>query len=146
MAEGDGVLYDEFKLRLLDGTYNLTNAAHTIKLALFASGYTPDAAVDTSYTSLSNECTGNNYTVTGETIANQAITKDGANNRAIFDGDDITWIELGTLAPQPAWAVLYDDTTAGKTLIAYWEVNTPTNGGNWTIQFSQSPSAILMIT
>lgn len=146
MAEGDGILYDEFKYRVLSGEYDMSNAGNTLKLALFSSSYVPAQDTDTTYTALTNECSGVGYTAGGEILANQTITKDTANHRSIYDADDVTWTSIGTLSPQPAWAVLYDDTNANKYLIGYWEIATPTNGGNWTIQFASGPDAVLMIT
>ena len=58
------------------------------------------------------------------------------------DADDVTWtgLNVGT----PSHAILYDDTHASKTLVAYWEVTTTTNGGNYTLQFGAN--GILLLT
>lgn len=146
MAEGDGVLYNEFKEKVMEGAYNLASGGDTIKVALFSASYNPDKDSDTSYDALSNECSGTGYVAGGATLAGQDVTKDNSNDRGVFDGNDITWSNLGTLSPQPAWAVMYDDTHASNLLIGYWEISTPTNGGDYTIQWSSSPSAIILLT
>lgn len=142
MAEGDGLIYLDFKDQLLKEGHQM--ASDVLKMALFTSSYTPNQDTDTTFAGLSNECTGTGYTAGGETIANQAVTTDAANDRVLVNGDDVTWSSLGALSPQPAWAVLYNS-TSGR-LIAYWEVATLTNGGDFTLQFSSSPAAILMVS
>lgn len=142
MAEGDGVIYNDFKQQLMLEGHQLST--DTIKVALFTSSYTPDIDADTTYAGLSNECTGSGYTAAGEEVTTKAVTIDAANDRAVFDGDDVVWTALGALSPQPAWAVAYN-VTSGR-LIAYWEVATLTNGGDYTLRFSQSPSAIILVT
>ena len=145
MAEGDGLLYDIFKSTVLNGQHNLGTGGHTLKIALFSSGYTPSVANDTSYTSLSYECSGSGYTAGGQALTNQVITLNTTTNTALVDGSDMTWLLLGTLNPQPSWAVLYNSTSSSKILIAYWQISTPTNGGNWTLQFSSTPSALITL-
>lgn len=143
MAEGDGAVYNEFKFELLNGTYNLANGQDTLKMIL-VTGHTPDIDTHVNYASVSaDEESGTGYTATGETIANQATSKDNTNDRGVLDGDDVTWtgLDVGT----PSHGILYD-VTASNQLIAYWEVTTASNGGDYTLQFSTSPSAILYLS
>ena len=142
MAEGDGFIYDEFKTELMKAGYDL--ATDPVKISLHGSGYTPDLTNHTAFANLSDECTGTGYTAGGEIITNPTVTKDGANHRGVYDGDDVLWAGLGALTPQPAYAVAYD--TANNKLIAYWEITTLTNGGDYKLQFSDSPAAILLLT
>ena len=140
MAQGDGALYNEFKEELLLG--NIDMDGHTFKMIL-VTGYTPNIDSHNGYADVSaNEESGTGYTATGVTLSNKAVTKDTTNDRAKFDADDVTWtgLNVGT----PSHAILYDDTHASDTLVAYWEVTTPTNGGNYTLQFGAN--GIILLT
>lgn len=140
MAQGDGALYNEFKEELLLG--NIDMDGHTFKMIL-VTGYTPNIDSHNAYADVSaNEEAGTGYTATGATLSNKAVTKDTTNDRAKFDADDVTWtaLNVGT----PSHAILYDDTHASDCLVAYWEVTTPTNGGNYTLQFGAN--GILLLT
>jgi hypothetical protein len=140
MAQGDGALYNEFKEELLLG--NIDMDGHTFKMIL-VTGYTPNIDSHNGLADVvANEESGSGYTAGGATIANKSVTKDTTNDRAKFDADDVTWtgLNVGT----PSHAILYDDTHASDTLVCYWEVTTPTNGGNYTLQFGAN--GILLLT
>ena len=140
MAQGDGALYNEFKEELLLG--NIDMDGHTFKMIL-VTGYTPNIDSHNAYADVSaNEESGTGYTATGVTLSNKAVTKDTTNDRAKFDADDVTWtgLNVGT----PSHAILYDDTHASDCLVAYWEVTTATNGGNYTLQFGAN--GIILLT
>ena len=144
MAEGDGIVYNQIKESMAKGLINLET--DIVKVGLFSASYTPDIDTDTGYATLTNECVnGLGYTTGGETVSSQSVSRDNANDQVLFDCADITWASLGTLSPQPAWAVMYDDTAAGKELIAAWEVVKPTNGGDYTLAISTSPAAAIVI-
>lgn len=140
MAQGDGVLYNEFKKELLAGTIDMDG--HTLKM-MMVTGYTPNIDTHTGYASVSAyEVSGTNYTTGGVSLANKAVTKDTTNDRGVFDADDVTWTSIS--AGTPSHAILYDDSHASKCLVAYWEVTTATNGGNYTLQFNAS--GIILLT
>ena len=87
-----------------------------------------------------SEVTGTGYSAGGVTLTSQDVTQDNTNDRGIFDAADVTWTGLniaGTSA-SPSHAILYDDTVTAPAdaLIAYWEVTTATNGGDYTLQFN----------
>mgnify|MGYP001010736018 FL=1 len=73
------------------------------------------------------------YSAGGATLSGAGVTEDTTNDRGVFDASDVTFtgINVGT----PSHAIMYDDSHASKCLIAYWEVTTPTNGGNYTLQW-----------
>ncbi len=146
MAEGDGALYNEFKARMPEGYYNLASGGDDIKVMLVGAGYTPDIDAHVVKVEITDECVGTGYTAGGKLLTGQNIVKDGTLDRAIFDADDVIWTGLGPLSPQPAFAVVYDDTHASKPLIAYWELTTLTNGGDYTLQMASSPDAIIILT
>jgi hypothetical protein len=71
VAEGDVVLYNNFKEQLLLGAHNLDTA--TIKVAL-VTGYTPDRdAHDYWDDVVANEESGTGYTAGGATLANTTV-------------------------------------------------------------------------
>jgi hypothetical protein len=140
MAQGDGALYNEFKEELLLG--NIDMDGHTFKVIL-VTGYTPNIDSHNGLSDVSaSEESGTGYTAGGATLAGKAVTKDTTNDRAKFDADDVTWtgLNVGT----PSHAILYDDTHASDCLVAYWEVTTATNGGNYTLQFGAN--GVLLLT
>lgn len=137
MAEGDGVIYNEFKRALLEGEIDLSDEStgDTIKVIL-VTGYTPDIDTDLRYEDVSGvEEAGSGYSAGGETLASQSVTKDTGNDLAYFDGDNVTWssLDVGT----PSHAVMYDSSLY-NTLMAYWEVTTVTNGGDYTLAWNAS--------
>jgi hypothetical protein len=142
MAEGDGTIYNNFKEQILLGELDLGNAADTIKVML-VTGYTPDIDAHASYSDVSGvEESGTGYVAGGETLANQSVTQDNSNDRAAFDGDNVTWsgLDVGT----PSDAIIYDDTHASKYLIAYFEITTASNGGDYTLAWHAN--GILLLT
>lgn len=153
MAEGDGVLYNGFKEWVMEGVLDLATGGDTLKLTLHQ-GYTPNIDTHNDWTDVSGTeyGTANGYTAGGATLAGQDVTVDNTNDRGVFDANDVTWTSLGPLTPTatPSHAILWDDTVTTPTadpLIAYWELgSTATNGGNYTIQWSTSPSAIILLT
>ena len=140
MAEGDGVIYNNFKENLLLGTFDLVS--DVVKVCL-VTGYTPDIDTHVSYSDVSaNEESGTGYTAGGATLASKAVTQDNANNRGKFDAANVTWtaLDVGT----PSDAIMYDDTTSANLLMAYWELTTASNGGDYTLQWHGD--GILLLT
>ena len=133
MAQGDGLLYNNFKEQILLGELDLGNGADTIKVIL-VTGHSLDIDGDSAYADVSgDEESGDGYSAGGETLANQAVSQDDANDRADFDGDDVTWtgLDVGT----PSHAIMYDSTHASDVLIGAWELTTASNGGDYTLQW-----------
>lgn len=145
MAEGDGLIYNNFKHQVMEGEFDLLN--DTLKVIL-VSGHTPDIDAHTQYSDVSADeyGAGSGYTVGGETLAGQAVTVDNANDRGVFDATDQTWSSLGPLSPAlPTDAIMYDSTHASDLLIASWEIGvTPTNGGDYTLQWGTD--GIILLT
>lgn len=139
MAEGNGLLYNNFREQLLDGIFNLASGGHTLKLTLHT-GYTPD--VDShatwAHVSATEYSTGDGYTAGGKTISNQVVAQDNDNNRGVLSADNVAWTALGPLSPAaPSHAILWDDSVDGDPLIACWELGeTETNGSDYTITWS----------
>lgn len=133
MAEGDGAIYNNFKEEVMEAAFNL--ASDTIKVIL-VTGYTPDIDTHSAYTQTaitSVEETGTGYTAGGAALTSVTVTQDNTNDRGVFDAADLTWtgLDVGT----PSHAIMYDDTHANDKLIAYWEITTASNGGDYTLQW-----------
>lgn len=92
----------------------------SIKVALCASGYTPDQDTHRYYSDITNELpTGDGYTAGGKALTGMTLTYDAATNTTKLDADDVGWTD-STLTAR--YAVIYDDTPAQATkkpLLAY---------------------------
>ena len=110
------VVYNSAKQKIMDGSIDLDT--DTIKIALVTSSYTPNQDDHEDYADLTNEVTGTGYTAGGATLTNTTITKDNANNRGVFDADDVTWTTATITA---RGAVIYKDSGVDSTswLITY---------------------------
>lgn len=153
MAEGDIVVYNKFKGDIMEKIHDIGTGGDALILTLHT-GYTPDIDADTVWlstgVSTTEYSTASGYTAGGKTLANQAVTVDNTNDRGLFDADDVTWTSLGALTPAtPSHAILWNDTPAAPVdpLICYVILGTTaTNGGDYTIAWSTSPSAIISLT
>lgn len=150
MAEGDGLIYNNFKEAVMEGVFNLASGGDTIRTIL-VSGHTPDIDTHDDYTDVSGDeyGAGLGYTVTGEVLAGQDVTQNDAADRGEYDGTDETWASLGPLAPAtPSDAIQYDDsptTPLADPLIASWELGVKaTNGGDFTLQWGTN--GIILLT
>lgn len=151
MAEGDGTLYRRFKSLLMEGVIDLATGGDTLKVTLH-NGYTPSQAhTNWAAVSATEYGTGVGYTAGGKTLGGQTVSTNTSAHRGEFDGNDITWTSLGPLTPAtPSHAILWDDTPTTPVtdpLIGYWVLGTTaTNGGDYTLQWSTTPSAIILLT
>ena len=151
MAEGDGTLYRRFKSLLMEGDIDLSSGGDSLKVTLH-DGYTPSQAHGVwADVSASEYSTADGYTAGGKTLGSQAVTTNTTAHRGEMDGADVLWGALGPLTPAtPSDAILWDDTPSEPItdpLIGYWELGTTaTNGGDYTLEWSTSPSAIILLT
>lgn len=132
MAAGDAHVVNNFKEQLLLGAIDLAN--DTIKVALYTDAYVSgqiDGAAP-AYSS-TNEVSASGYSAGGATLGSKAVAQDDTNDRASFDGADVTWNALATATIQRA--IMYDDTTTPKHQMIIWEIGTNSNGGNYTLQW-----------
>lgn len=141
MASG---VYNIFKQKIMEKLIDLVN--DTIKVALMnnshsfaASSVTNDEWSDVS----ANEASGTGYTTGGASLASKAVTVDNTDNEGVFDAADVTWSSSTITAYH---AVIYDDTTATKYLIASIDFSgaKSSSAGNFTIQWNAE--GILNIT
>lgn len=151
MAEGDATLYRRFKSLLMEGDIDLSSGGDSLKVTLHT-GYTPlQSHTNWAAVSATEYSTADGYTAGGKTLGSQAVTTETTAHRGEFDGADVAWTALGPLTPStPSDAILWDDTPSAPVtdpLIGYWELgSTATNGGDYTLQWSTSPSALILLT
>ncbi len=135
-----------FKTELLEGKHDFTNGADTMKLALFTSAATLDAAT-TDY-SATNEVSGTGYTAGGGTLVNVTPTSSGTT--AFTDFNDLTFSSSTITANG---AMIYNTQTGGGSgttdavvILAFGSDKTSTNG-DFTIQFptADATNAIIRI-
>ena len=152
MAEGDGKIYRTFKEDVMAGVHDLDTGGNTIQVML-VTGYTPNTATHNVYTDVNaQEVTGTGYTAKGKTLGSQTVVETGtgtgtSGERGKFSGANITWtgLNIGGASGSPSHAIMFNDTptTPADPLIAYWEVTTASNGGNYTLQWNASGIIIL---
>lgn len=146
MAEGDAVIYNTFKEKVMEGLHNLASGGNTLKIML-VNDYTPNIDTHTLKADVvaKEYSTASGYTAGGATLGSQDVTLDTDNDRAKFDGADVTWTSLGALDPAtPSHAILYNDTAADDPLIMYWVLGTTaTNGTNYTLVFGANGLILL---
>ncbi len=151
MAEGDGVIYNNFKENVMEGVHSLATAGDTMQLTLHTA-YTPNIDTHllfaTAGVSSTEYGTADGYTAGGIALTSQDVTQDDTNDRGVLDAADVTWTSLGALTPAtPSHTILWNTTPTSPAdpLIAYWVLGTTaTNGGNYTIQWGTN--GIILLT
>jgi hypothetical protein len=133
------LIYNTFPLYLGDGTIDLDS--DTLKVSLHTSSYTPDAG-HSSYTDLDNEvANGNGYTTGGETLG--TVTWNEDSGTATLSAANPSWTTATFIA---RYAVVYDDTPAGKPLICLFDFSTDQSVSNGTFTLQFNASGILTIS
>lgn len=116
MAAGPFVFYEGFAQRVADGTIDIDT--DILKVALFTSTYTPNAATDVTFSELTNEVAdGSGYTAGGDTLASVTWTETGGV--ATLDAADTVWTATGG-SIVAHYAVVYSSTPATNNLIGYF--------------------------
>lgn len=105
---------------LLHALSDVDWTADTIKVALTASGYTPDQDAHEFYSSVTNElATANGYTAGGATLGSKTLTYDTSTNQVRLDAADASWTAVGALTARRA--VVYKSTgVAGTSPLLGW--------------------------
>jgi hypothetical protein len=131
------IVMNEAKLSLVNG--NIVFASDTIKAMLVSSVYTPNADdqfIDTG--GASDAVDARIAGTTDQTIGSKTLAKDTTNDFAYLDGADVTFTAV-TSGATIVGVVVYKDTGTPTTskILAYYDVtDTPTNGGDITIQWA----------
>ncbi len=140
-------IYNEFKRANAAGEIDLN--ADDIRFALLMTNTTADTEND-GIINLNDFTTLDEHATAGrKALANEAVNKDDANDRAEFDADDVTWTALANGARAIAGALIYkhvDGTDANDLVIAWIEFASTQNpgGSDFTIQFNAE--GILQLT
>lgn len=118
MAAGDLTIFEEAKLALLDGTHDLDT--NVIKVCFISNATVPTAADLTPAKADYTEVSGGNFTAGGDTMT-VSLTEAGGTVTLDFTTD----ISKAKNASNPAniyYALIYNDTAAGKDAIGFVEV------------------------
>ena len=135
MAEGDGVLYKNWKLGVMQAEMDMSSSMAVLLLTGYAPSQSDDFYDDVSASEVSS---GSGYTTLGDVLASDAVTLAGSN--AEFDAVDNTWSSLSASGGQPNYAIVYQKNASASAarLVGYWAISTSTNGGNFTLQWHAS--------
>ena len=131
----------DFSEQLVRGTHNF--ASNVFKVYL--TNDTPSQSADAVKADLAEISAGNNYTAGG---ASTTITISETTGTTTVSGTQVSWTATGSVGPF-RYAVLYNDTSASKNLVAWWDYGssvTLANGESFTVKFSGTdPGAIFTL-
>jgi hypothetical protein len=139
------LIYNSYKLKLIDSSTKIDLSSDTIKLALVTSTYVPSADNHDFFNDITNEVVGTGYTAGGATLASKTTTQDNTNDRAVFDAADVSWTTSSITA---RGAVLYKSTGVASTspIIGYIDFGTDKTSDGGTFQITFSVNGILTIS
>ena len=95
---------DTFKIILVDTSFVFDKDAHATLNDVIASP-SPELA------------TANGYTQQNKALSGGALTEDDVNDKAYREFDDVTWAASGGAIGPTGAAIIYDGTTADKTVV-----------------------------
>lgn len=136
-------VYNSFKKSSMVGEINLS--ADTIKVILVTSGYTPDIDNHTAYSNITNEVVGAGYTTSGITLSAVTVTTDLANDRAVLDAADVTWVS-STITAAAAVIFKLGATPATSPLIGYVDFGGSKSSSNGDFVIQWNTNGILTLT
>lgn len=116
------VLYDNFRLKQVRGSGQITLASITPKVMLVAAGYTPNQNTHDFRDDVTNEVTGTGYTAGGNTLGSPTVTMSGAGLVTFDAADPATWSQNAGGFSNARRAVLYNSrggAASADELIAY---------------------------
>lgn len=122
MAAGNFTVFNDAKLKLVNGTHDLDT--HTFKMALCTSAQSITAALAGGYSALTAQvANGNGYTTGGKTLTMNVSNSSGT---VTVDCDDQSWPSSTFTAK---YAVVYNDTAASKDLLGFVDLETTSGTG-----------------
>jgi hypothetical protein len=134
---------------------NISLTSDTLKVMLLGTSvpYTPDPDHRFVNSVAASEIAVANYTggfggSGRKALASRTLVTNDTNDRGEFDAADVVWTALGAGATI-AYVVLFKELTSDalSPLIALFDItDTLTNGGDITIAWSSSPSALITLT
>lgn len=139
------VIYNSFKLNLIDTSTKINFSSDTIKVALVTSTYSPSIDNHDFFNDITNEVVGTGYTAGGATLASKTVTQDNTNDKAVFDAADVTWTTSSITA---RGAILYKSTGVASTspLIGYIDFGADKTSDGGTFQITINTSGLLTIS
>lgn len=136
-------VYNEFKRASAAAEIDLD--ADDIRVALMMTNTTVDTEndgiVNLDDFSALDEFDGANYV--RKALANEAVAKDDANDRADFSADNVTWTALGAGTRAIAGVLVYYHNTddASSVPIAWIEFSATPDGNDFTIKWAGGATA-----
>ena len=141
MAQGTVTLFEEFSLKMADGTHDLASGTGTWKVALLSdvigTGITA-ADVDPDISDYTQVAGGSGYTTGGETIL-QTWTEAGGTATFEITTATTTWTQNGSGPTNINTALIYDDSLVGKNAIAFMDMR---NAGTTAISLQDGDITI----
>lgn len=134
--------FDAFVEQLAEQEHDL--ATDTLKV--FLTNDTPNAAGDASYTDITDLSTGGGYTAGGNTATQTSSSQTGGLYKLVL-GDPPTWTASGAGFGPFRYAVLYNDTAAGKGLIGWWDYGSSISlsaGDTFTVDFDPTTGVLTL--
>jgi hypothetical protein len=141
MAQGTVTLFEEFSLKIADGTHDLSSGTGTWRVALLSdvigTGITA-ADVDPDFSDYTEVTGGTSYVSPGAAIA-QTWTE--ANGTATFEitTATTTWTQDGSGPTDINTALIYDDSLTGNNAIGYMDMR---DGGTTAISLQDGDITI----
>lgn len=135
--------FQAFVEALAEKVHNL--GSDTLKVYL--SNATPDAATDAVKADLAEISAGNGYTAGGNTAAQTSSSQTGGTYKLVL-ADPATWTATGGTIGPFRYAVLYNDTTASKNLIAWWDYGTSITlsaGDTFAVDFDPTTGVLTLV-
>lgn len=135
MAQGDLVIFDEAKLALLNGTHDLDT--HTFKVAILDNTATPAASTATPVLADFTQVGSAGTYVSGGTALTVSLTEAAGTVTYDFTNNPV-WLQDASNDVDAYWALVYNDTNAGKEAIGFVDLGGPVDmtAGDLTITWN----------
>jgi len=143
------IIFNKAPYYMLNGTIDMDS--HTFKMILCTSTYTPDAAHEV-YDAASpgnpgyarcQVANGNGYTTSGKTLTDRALsTLAGATKFTDATAADMAWTSATFTA---RYAVIYDDTSSPKYLVALFDFGADKSVTAGTFQVNANASGFFTV-
>jgi hypothetical protein len=129
-------IYNSFKRDIQNGSIDLDT--DDIKVMLVTSTYTPDIDAHTKRSDITNEVTASGYTSGGTSLITATVTSDNANDKGVFDADDVSWTGSSITARGGVLYKARGGASSADEIIAYLDFVTDkvSNGGDFNLVFN----------
>ena len=130
-----------FKSQLMDGTHDLATSGDTLKLALYTSSSSINAAATTIYSSDDEVGNSGTYAAGGGTLAGQTVTTDGTT--AICNFDDLEFTSATITA---RYALIYNSSESNAAVcVLDFSTDQISTAGTFKIDFPASGASTSII-